>query len=148
MQSFILDPSIVGFNWSDIHLFLRLIVAGILTITTFNLANRIYDAVYADTVLRRMQIVFDRYQLVIWVVQSLGSLTARSLKEDSFGFVQNDIDGILNCLLRRLADVETYVQDPPMAYKKLLNQKVIPREVEAIILALKEAINQISTPYV
>lgn len=93
-----------------------------------------FEPIYADTVLRRMQIVFDRYLLVIWSVQSLGSLTAGSLKEYSFGFVQNEIDGILNRLLRCLVDVERYVQDPPMTYKKLLNQKVIPGEVEAVIL--------------
>lgn len=92
------------------------------------------ESIYADTVLKRMQIVFDGYLLVIWSVQSLGGLTAGSLKEDSFGFIQNEIDGILNCLLRCLVDVESYVKDPPMAYKKLLNQKVIPGEVEAVIL--------------
>ncbi|KAI8049991.1 nucleoporin protein Ndc1-Nup [Thamnidium elegans] len=105
------------------------------------------EPLYADTVLRRMQTVFDRYQLVIWAVQSLGSLTAVSLKEDSFGFVQNDIDGILNSLLRCLVDVERYVKDSPIAYKKLLDQKMVPGEVEAVILALKEAIYQVTTTF-
>jgi hypothetical protein len=43
----VLEAPIVGFRWVDIHLFLRLIVAGILTTTIYNIANRIYDAVYS-----------------------------------------------------------------------------------------------------
>lgn len=46
-QKRVLGSPIVEFDWSDIHLFLRLIVAGVLTITTFNLANCIYDVAYS-----------------------------------------------------------------------------------------------------
>ncbi|KAI8094596.1 nucleoporin protein Ndc1-Nup [Thamnidium elegans] len=107
----------------------------------------VLESVYADTVLRRMQTVFNKYQLVIWAVQSLGSLTSGSLKEDAYGFVQNDIEHILNSLLACLVQVEKYVQSPPTGYKKLLDQHLIPGEVEAVILALKEAIYQITTTF-
>lgn len=98
----------------------------------------VLESVYADTVLRRMQTVFDKYQLVIWAVQSLGSLTAGSLKEDAYGFVQNDIERILNTLLASLVQVENYLQSPPIGYKKLLDQHLIPGEVEAVILGKKK----------
>ena len=44
----VLDTPIVGFSWLGLHLFLRLIVAGTATMCTYNIANRIYDAVYSS----------------------------------------------------------------------------------------------------
>jgi hypothetical protein len=43
----VLDSPIVGFRWIDIHLFLRLIIAGMVTMCTFNTTNRLYDIVYS-----------------------------------------------------------------------------------------------------
>jgi hypothetical protein len=43
----VLDSPIIGFHWIDIHLFLRLIIAGIVTMCTFNTANRLYDIIYS-----------------------------------------------------------------------------------------------------
>lgn len=93
---------------------------------------------YADTVLRRVQAVFNKYQLIVWAIQSLGSLTSGSLKEDSYGFVQNDIERILNTLLGCLVDIERYQQSPPLGYKKLLDQHLVSGEVQAVILGKKK----------
>ncbi|KAI8990349.1 nucleoporin protein Ndc1-Nup [Pilobolus umbonatus] len=90
--------------------------------------------VYAETCALRMQSVFQRYQLVIWAIQALGSLTAASLKEDSNGYVQNDIGLVLNTLLGFLQEVERYIQSPPMSYNKLSG-------------ALREAIYQITDTF-
>lgn len=43
----VLDSPIVGFRWIDLHLFLRLIVAGTLTMCIFNVTNRLFDAIYS-----------------------------------------------------------------------------------------------------
>lgn len=89
---------------------------------------------YADTYDRRVQMVLNQYQLLIWAVQSLGSLTAASLKEDPYGYVQNDIGNVLNHLLGCLVDVEKYEQVPPAQYSKLLKEYDSQGEIRAVIL--------------
>jgi hypothetical protein len=89
---------------------------------------------YAETVTRRIQTVFNKYQLVIWAVQSLGSLTAASLKEDPYGYVQNDLDNVLNQLSTCLAVVEKYLASPPQQYSKLLKEDVVVQESEAVLM--------------
>ncbi|CAO3610636.1 unnamed protein product [Mucor hiemalis] len=106
-----------------------------------------FESFYAETVTRRVQTLFKKYQLLIWAVRSLGSLTAGSLKEDAFGYVQNDISQVLNQLLGCLVDVETYIKSPPAQYKKLLNQNEIVGETQAVIMALREAIYQITIAF-
>lgn len=93
-----------------------------------------FESFYAETVTRRVQTLFKKYQLLIWAVRSLGSLTAGSLKEDAFGYVQNDFSQVLNQLLGCLVDVETYIKSPPAQYKKLLNQNEIVGETQAVIM--------------
>lgn len=92
----------------------------------------IFEYFYGETTSRRVQAVFNQYQLVIWAVQALGSLTASSLKEDPFGYVQNDISIVLNTLLGCLVDVENYVKAPPAQYKTLLKENVVCGEPEAV----------------
>ncbi len=91
-----------------------------------------FESIYGETLTRRVQTVFNKYQLLIWAVQSLGSLTANSLKEDPFGYVQNDIHAVLNTLLGCLTDVEKYIQSPPVQYKSLLDENQICGEPEAV----------------
>jgi hypothetical protein len=92
------------------------------------------QSVYAETVTRRIQSVFNKYQLVVWAVQSLGSLTAASLTEDLYGYVQNDISNVLNQLLGCLVDVERYLESPPPKYKDLYNENTLVQESEAVLL--------------
>lgn len=89
---------------------------------------------YAETVNRRVQTVFNKYQLLVWAVQALGCLTAGSLKEDIYGYVQYDIENVLNQLLGCLVEVERYVQSPPAQYNKLLNENVLSGETEAVMM--------------
>lgn len=93
-----------------------------------------FENFYAETVTRRVQSVFNKYQLLIWAVRALGSLTAGSLKEDAYGYVQNDISQVLNQLLGCLVDVETYINSPPAQYKKLLSQNEVVGETQAVIM--------------
>ncbi|KAI8639455.1 nucleoporin protein Ndc1-Nup [Parasitella parasitica] len=103
-----------------------------------------FSSSYTDSVDRRVQTVFNKYQLVVWAVQSLGSLSAASLKEDTYGYVQNDLANVLNQLLGCLVDVENYLETPPAQYSNLLkSQNVVIQETEAVVLALREAIYQI-----
>jgi hypothetical protein len=96
--------------------------------------NGALEHYYAETVARRIQTVFNKYQLVIWAVQSLGSLTAASLKEDPYGYVQNDLNDVLNQLSTCLALVEKYLRSPPQPYSKLLNEDVLVQESEAVLM--------------
>lgn len=89
---------------------------------------------YAETLERRVQLVFNQYQLLVWAVQSLGSLTAASLHEDPYGYVQNDIGNVLNSLLGCLVDVEKYSQTPPAAYSKLLKEYDGVGEIRTVTL--------------
>lgn len=93
-----------------------------------------FEPFYAETVTGRVQTVFNKYQLLVWAVQSLGCLTAGSLKEDPYGYVQNDIGNVLNHLLGCLVDIEKYVQSPPAQYKKLLNENVVSGETQAVMM--------------
>lgn len=93
-----------------------------------------FEQYYAETVARRVQTVFNKYQLVVWAVQSLGSLTAGSLKEDPYGYVQNDLHNVLNQLSTCLAIVEKYLKSPPQHYSKLLNENVVVQESEAVLM--------------
>ncbi|KAI7888681.1 nucleoporin protein Ndc1-Nup [Mucor mucedo] len=106
-----------------------------------------FEPFYAETVTRRVQGVFNKYQLLLWAVQALGCLTAGSLKEDPYGYVQNDIGNVLNHLLGCLMEVERYVQSPPAHYSQLLNEKVLSGETEAVMMALREAIYQIKEAF-
>lgn len=90
---------------------------------------------YTDSVTRHIQIVFNKYQLIVWAVQSLGTLTAASLKEDPYGYVQNDLTKVMNQLLGCLVDVEKYLQAPPAQYNSWLkDENVVIEESEAVIL--------------
>lgn len=123
-----------------------------------------FETFYSETLTRRVQTVFNEYQLLVWAVQALGSLTAGSLNEDPYGYVQNDIGNVLNHLLGCLVDVERYVQSPPARYNNLLNEHVLSGETEAVMMgkhiyifikrrvinfvsALREAIYQISETF-
>ncbi|CEP17680.1 hypothetical protein [Parasitella parasitica] len=103
-----------------------------------------FSSLYVDSVDRRIQTVFNKYQLVVWAVQSLGSLSAASLTEDTYGYVQNDLTSVINQLLGCMVDVENYLETPPAQYSGLLkSQNVVIQETEAVVLALREAIYQI-----
>ncbi|EPB89944.1 hypothetical protein HMPREF1544_03193 [Mucor circinelloides 1006PhL] len=103
-----------------------------------------FSALYTDSVTRRIQTVFNKYQLVVWAVQSLGTLTAASVKEDPYGFVQNDLTAVINQLLGCLVEVEHYLQAPPAQYSNWLkDNNAVIEESEAVMLALREAIYQI-----
>ncbi|KAL9546181.1 hypothetical protein MBANPS3_006792 [Mucor bainieri] len=103
-----------------------------------------FSALYMNSVTRRIQTVFNKYQLVVWAVQSLGTLAATSVEEDPYGFVQNDLVSVLNQLLGCLVEVEHYLQAPPAAYSNWLkDDNVLIEESEAVVLALREAIYQI-----
>lgn len=106
------------------------------------------SALYTDSVARRIQTVFNRYQLVVWAVQSLGVLTAASVKEDPYGYVQNDLTAVINQLLGCLVEVEHYLQAPPAQYSKWLkDSNIVIEEAEAVVLALREAIYQIRVSF-
>ncbi|KAG1145450.1 hypothetical protein G6F38_005623 [Rhizopus arrhizus] len=92
-----------------------------------------FSKFYEESRVARIQYVFRKHQLIIWAVQILGSLTAASYKEDSYGYVQNDISNVLNQLLGCFEDVEKYVQKETVAIE----------EIEAVKKALEEAILQI-----
>lgn len=96
------------------------------------------QSIYAETVTRRIQSVFNKYQLTVWAIQSLGSLTAASLNEDPYGYVQNDISNVLNHLLGCLVDVEKYLNTPPPQYKQLYNENELVQESEAVLLGKKK----------
>ncbi|KAI9482957.1 MAG: nucleoporin protein Ndc1-Nup [Benjaminiella poitrasii] len=104
-------------------------------------------SIYGETVTRRVQSVFNKYQLVIWAVQALGSLTAASLKEDPYGYVQNDLSHVLNALLGCLVDVERYIKSPPVKYNELVKEDTIVDEANAVLRALREAIYQIKLAF-
>lgn len=94
-----------------------------------------FSALYTDSVTRRIQTVFNKYQLVVWAVQSLGTLTAASVKEDPYGFVQNDLTAVINQLLGCLVQVEQYLQAPPAQYSNWLkDDNVVIEESEAVVL--------------
>ncbi|KAI8890188.1 hypothetical protein K501DRAFT_319881 [Backusella circina FSU 941] len=103
------------------------------------------QSILANTVTRRVQDVFRKYQLVICAIQSLGSLTAASVNEDQMGYVQYNIGSVLDTLLGLLELVEKFVKTPPAEYLKLNNggERVVLEEPTAIIRALQEAIYQI-----
>ncbi|RCH95754.1 hypothetical protein CU097_012261 [Rhizopus azygosporus] len=88
---------------------------------------------YQESRVARIQEVFKKYQLIVWAVQILGSLTAASLKEDSYGYVQNDLSTVLNQLLGCFEAIEKYMQ----------KETIVVEEVEAVKMALEEAILQI-----
>ncbi|RCH78906.1 hypothetical protein CU098_004399, partial [Rhizopus stolonifer] len=92
------------------------------------------EPLYGETVLRRVQTVFSKYQLVIWAIQSVASLTSHSLHEDPYGYVQNNIADVLNALLGLLVNVEKYIQTPPLGYHRLLKQQEQSQEAEAVVL--------------
>ncbi|GAN06188.1 hypothetical protein MAM1_0114d05668 [Mucor ambiguus] len=107
-----------------------------------------FSALYMNSVTRRIQTVFNKYQLVVWAVQSLGTLTAASVKEDPYGFVQNDLTTVLNQLLGCLVEVEHYLQAPPAQYSNWLkDSNAMTGESEAVVLALREAIYQIRVAF-
>ncbi|KAI7907686.1 nucleoporin protein Ndc1-Nup [Cokeromyces recurvatus] len=103
--------------------------------------------IYGETVRRRIQSVFNKYQLVIWAVQALGSLAASSLKEDPFGYVQNDLSHVLNTLLGCLVDIERYLRSPPTKYSELVKEDMAVDEAHAVLRALREAIFQIKIAF-
>lgn len=47
IYSRVLDSPIIEFRWIDMHLFLRVIVSGILVSTVFNVSNRLYEITYS-----------------------------------------------------------------------------------------------------
>ncbi|KAI8975732.1 nucleoporin protein Ndc1-Nup [Mycotypha africana] len=102
---------------------------------------------YTETMTGAIQRVFNEFQIVVYAVQSLGSLTAASLKEDTYGYVQNDISKIVDNLLGCLVDIETYLQSPPPKYKDLIQNEELVEESEAVLLALRDAIYQIRTTF-
>ncbi|KAK4512544.1 uncharacterized protein ATC70_003247 [Mucor velutinosus] len=107
-----------------------------------------FSALYMDSATRRVQTVFNKYQLVVWAIQSLGTLTAASVKEDPYGFVQNDLTAVLNQLLGCLVEVEHYLEAPPAQYSKWLkDSNAVIEESEAVVLALREAIYQIRVAF-
>lgn len=77
---------------------------------------------YQESRVARIQEVFKKYQLIVWAVQILGSLTAASLKEDSYGYVQNDLSTVLNQLLGCFEAIEKYMQ----------KETIVVEEVEAV----------------
>lgn len=94
-----------------------------------------FSTLYTDSVTRRIQTVFNKYQLVVWAVQSLGTLTAASVKEDPYGFVQNDLTAVINQLLGCLVEVEHYLQAPPAQYSNWLkDSNAVIEESEAVVL--------------
>ncbi|OAC99973.1 hypothetical protein MUCCIDRAFT_113422 [Mucor lusitanicus CBS 277.49] len=94
-----------------------------------------FSALYMNSVTRRIQTVFNKYQLVVWAVQALGTLTAASVKEDPYGFVQNDLTTVLNQLLGCLLEVEHYLQAPPAQYSNWLkDDNVVIEESEAVMM--------------
>jgi hypothetical protein len=50
---------------------------------------------------------------------ALGGLTASSLDEDPYGYVQHDIAKVLDALVGTLVDVEHFIQSPPQSYRSL-----------------------------
>ena len=77
---------------------------------------------YQESRVARIQEVFKKYQLIVWAVQILGSLTAASLKEDSYGYVQNALSTVLNQLLGCFEAIEKYMQ----------KETIVVEEVEAV----------------
>lgn len=52
-------------------------------------------------------------------IVALGGLTASSLNEDPYGYVQHDIAKVLDALVGTLVDVEHFIQSPPQSYHSL-----------------------------
>ncbi|KAI8078798.1 nucleoporin protein Ndc1-Nup [Halteromyces radiatus] len=87
---------------------------------------------------------------LIYAIQALGSLTAASLKEDPYGYVQHDIPNVLDTLLGTLMDVEHFIQAPPKSYQSLPHLTIGPvlwTEPNAVIRALNDAIFEITTTF-
>ncbi|KAI9305265.1 nucleoporin protein Ndc1-Nup [Cunninghamella echinulata] len=98
---------------------------------------------------RRIQIVFNKQNIVIWSIQALGNLLVSSMKEDSYGHIQRDISPILNILLGCLVDIENYVRQPPNDYKYLATTEhdVLLSGPYCVGLALKDAISNIKLTF-
>ncbi|KAI9023859.1 nucleoporin protein Ndc1-Nup [Phycomyces nitens] len=60
----------------------------------------------ALTVKAQYKSVFNNYSALLYSIESLGSLLAASLNEDPYGYVQRDIEKILNVLLGTLIETE------------------------------------------
>ncbi|KAG0187032.1 Nucleoporin NDC1 [Apophysomyces sp. BC1034] len=105
---------------------------------------------YAETRVRKVRQVFNNLPILLWAIQALGSLTAASLKEDPYGYVQRDIGRVLDTFLGCLIEVQTYIKSPPEQYKKLVpgfHGKAVLNEPEAVVMALREAVYQIRVTF-
>ncbi|KAI9493587.1 nucleoporin protein Ndc1-Nup [Zychaea mexicana] len=105
----------------------------------------------AVTAERKTRRIFSNYPVLVWAIQSLGSLTAASYNEDPYGLVQRDIGKVVDTLLASVMDIERLVRSPPPSYTKLppgyTGDRAMLMEPEFVLLGLREAIYQIVTSF-
>lgn len=61
IYSRVLDSPIIEFRWIDLHLFLRMIVSGILVSTVFSVSNRLYEITYSYVSYKRYPMEINKY---------------------------------------------------------------------------------------
>nr|CAG8536329.1 12458_t:CDS:10 [Entrophospora candida] len=72
--------------------------------------------IFKESIEYRTAIVCKDFYTVIFAIQSLTTLTTKSIKEDKYGVVQNHISPIFESLLLCLILLENYVKEPPLDY--------------------------------
>ncbi|CAJ0632931.1 11854_t:CDS:10 [Entrophospora sp. SA101] len=72
--------------------------------------------IFKESIEYRTAIVCKDFYTVIFAIQSLTTLTTKSIKEDKYGVVQNHISPIFESLLLCLILLENYVKEPPLNY--------------------------------
>lgn len=71
------------------------------------LRNKIISYLFGEQESGKLNFLLSQNsQIIIWIMQGISALIARSLEEDSYGVVQHDIKGILKSLIKLKAALE------------------------------------------
>ncbi|KAI8331917.1 nucleoporin protein Ndc1-Nup [Chlamydoabsidia padenii] len=98
------------------------------------------------TIDQKTRVLFSNSPDLTCAIQALGGLTASSLNEDPYGYVQYDIPKILDALVGTLVDVEHFINSPPESYHslpRLLQDPGVWTEPNSVIRALNDSIYEI-----
>ncbi|KAJ1923349.1 Nuclear pore complex subunit [Tieghemiomyces parasiticus] len=104
-------------------------------------------------------VIFGDFQVQMWAIQAIGDLIYHSVREDTYGGVQRQVDGVLERLVAYLLALEEFSQEPyylkgataddraaHVLFRHSQHQRV-QRQAFALIQALQTTVYLIVTEY-
>ncbi|KNC96722.1 uncharacterized protein SPPG_07931 [Spizellomyces punctatus DAOM BR117] len=108
----------------------------------------------AETLDRQTKDLFADFQVQVWAIQVLISIVVASPTEDRFGIVSDELDTILECLLRCQLGLETRLADPPVKpdedpwiRNQLGDNQLLFREPYALLQVMQNSLYRVVTAW-